>query len=146
MTERPDDESGPPGDDPTETLRPETIAIRAGRDDNGDALAPIVWATSTFVTPSVDEGRRMATMVGPTQFYSRYGNPSVRAFEQAVAELEGSEDARAFASGMGAMAAVVLGLTTAALQGPARAPRKMNAATSSTADWAIATPRRLHGA
>ncbi len=110
MTERPDDESGPPGDDPTETLRPETIAIRAGRDDNGDALAPIVWATSTFVTPSVDEGRRMATMVGPTQFYSRYGNPSVRAFEQAVAELEGSEDARAFASGMGAMAAVVLGL------------------------------------
>lgn len=43
-------------------------------------------------------------------FYGRHGNPTVAAFEQAVAELEGAEAARAFASGMGAMSAVVLGL------------------------------------
>jgi len=97
-------------DDPAEPLQPESIAIRAGRADNGDALAPILWATTTFVTPTVDEGRRLATMVGATQFYSRYGNPSVRAFEDAIAQLEGSEDARAFASGMGAVSAIVLGL------------------------------------
>jgi cystathionine beta-lyase/cystathionine gamma-synthase len=96
--------------EPLQHLHPETVAVRAGRAENGEALAPILWATTTFVTPSVDEGRRMATMVGPSQFYSRYGNPSVCAFEDAIAQLEGAEQARAFASGMGAVSAVVLGL------------------------------------
>jgi cystathionine beta-lyase/cystathionine gamma-synthase len=91
-------------------LHAETRAIRAGRADNDTALAPILWATTTFVTPTVDEGRRFATMAGPHRFYSRYGNPTVRGFEDAVAELEGAESARAFASGMGAISAVVLGL------------------------------------
>lgn len=91
-------------------LRRETLAIRAGRADNATALAPILWATTTFVTPTVEEGREMALAVGPERFYSRYGNPTVRGFEDAVAELEGAEGARAFASGMGAVAGVVLGL------------------------------------
>jgi cystathionine beta-lyase/cystathionine gamma-synthase len=91
-------------------LHPESRAIRAGRADNGTALAPILWATTTFVTPTVEEGRRMATAPGADRFYSRHGNPTVRGFEDAVADLEGAESARAFASGMGAMSAVVLGL------------------------------------
>jgi cystathionine beta-lyase/cystathionine gamma-synthase len=91
-------------------LHPETLAIRAGRADNDTALAPILWATTTFVTPTVDEGRRMATQVGAARFYSRYGNPTVAGFEDAIAQLEGAETARAFASGMGAISAVVLGL------------------------------------
>ena len=95
--------------DPSE-LHPETRAIRAGRADNDTALAPILWATTTFVTPTVDEGRRMATQVGAARFYSRYGNPTVAGFEDAIAQLEGAETARAFASGMGAISAVVLGL------------------------------------
>jgi cystathionine beta-lyase/cystathionine gamma-synthase len=93
-----------------ERLHPETRAIRAGRADNDTALAPILWATTTFVTPTVEEGRRMATMAGPNRFYSRYGNPTVRGFEDAIAELEEAESARAFASGMGAVSAVILGL------------------------------------
>ena len=52
----------------------------------------------------------MATAVGAERFYSRYGNPTINAFEAAIAELEGAEVARAFASGMGAVSAVVLGL------------------------------------
>jgi cystathionine beta-lyase/cystathionine gamma-synthase len=91
-------------------LHPETRAIRAGRADNDRALAPILWASTTFVTPTVEEGQRMAVGVGPTRFYSRYGNPTVAGFEDAIATLEGAESARAFASGMGAMTAVVLGL------------------------------------
>ena len=91
-------------------LHPETRAIRAGRADNDTALAPILWATTTFVTPTVEEGRRMATAVGSARFYSRYGNPTVAGFEEAIAQLEGAETARAFASGMGAISAVVLGL------------------------------------
>ena len=52
----------------------------------------------------------MATSTQASTFYTRYGNPTVNAFEEAVAELEGAEAARAFSSGMGAVAAVVLGL------------------------------------
>jgi cystathionine beta-lyase/cystathionine gamma-synthase len=107
----PDQSSKP--DDRSETrpsLHAETRAIRAGRADNDTALAPILWATTTFVTPTVDEGRRMATMAGANRFYSRFGNPTVKGFEDAIAELEGAEAARAFASGMGAISAVVLGL------------------------------------
>ncbi len=91
-------------------LHPETRAIRAGRADNATALAPILWASTTFVTPTVEEGRRMATMAGANRFYGRYGNPTVRGFEDAIASLENAEDARAFASGMGAISAIVLGL------------------------------------
>ena len=94
----------------TAHLHPETRAIRAGRADNETALAPILWATTTFVTPTVDESRKMATGVGPSRFYSRFGNPTVAGFEDAIAQLEGAEKARAFASGMGAISAVVLGL------------------------------------
>lgn len=87
-----------------------TTAIRAGRTANGPSLAPVLWATSTFETDTVDEGRRLATSAGSTTFYSRYGNPTVADFQDAIAALEGAEAARAFSSGMGAIAAVVLGL------------------------------------
>ena len=95
---------------PDRTPAPETVAIRAGRSANGAALAPVIWASTTFVTETVEEGRRLATSTAATNFYTRYGNPTVNAFEEAIAELEGAEAARAFSSGMGAVAAVVLGL------------------------------------
>jgi len=90
-----------------ENLRPDSVAIRAGRADNGTALAPALWATSVFITPSLAEARRMSTVPRAERFYSRYSNPSVKAFEDAVAALEGAEASLAFASGMGALASVV---------------------------------------
>lgn len=108
MTE-PDGRSAdlPPSPPP---LDPQTVAIRAGRECSGSALAPVIWASSTFVAESVEAGRRFATSTSATEFYTRYGNPTVNAFESAIAELEGAEAGRAFASGMGAVTAVVLGL------------------------------------
>jgi len=100
----------PPELQPTPELQAQTTAIRTGRADGDPSLAPILWATSAFVTPSLDEARRMATSVGADRFYSRYGNPTVTAFETAIADLEGAEAARAFSSGMGAISAVVFGL------------------------------------
>jgi len=91
-------------------LHPESVAIRAGRDDNSTALAPILWASSAFVTPTLDEARRMSTVARADRFYSRYSNPTVKGFEDAVAQLEGAEAALAFASGMGAIATVVFAL------------------------------------
>jgi cystathionine beta-lyase/cystathionine gamma-synthase len=91
-------------------LQPESVAIRAGRDDNGTALAPILWASSVWVTPTLDEARRMSTESRAGHFYSRYSNPTVTAFEDAIAQLEGADAALAFASGMGALASVVFAL------------------------------------
>ena len=91
-------------------LHAQTRAIRAGRADNQNALAPLLWATSTFTAESVSEAHTRAVDTHSSRFYTRYGNPGVRAFEDAIADLEGTESARAFASGMGALSAIVLGL------------------------------------
>src|SRR5512134_2857286 len=40
--------------------------------------------------------------------YTRYGNPTVAALERAVADLEGGEEAVAFASGMAAVHAALV--------------------------------------
>ena len=88
----------------------ESWAIRAGRSRNGSALAPTLWSSSAFVSPDADAAQMMATTTGAAEFYSRYGNPSVASFEEAMAQLEGAAAARAFASGMGAITGVVLGL------------------------------------
>lgn len=91
-------------------LHPETMAILAGRTAGETSLAPVLWPTTTFEMASVAEGRRLATTPGQPRFYSRYGNPTVAAFEEAIATLEHAETARAFASGMGAVSGVILGL------------------------------------
>lgn len=88
----------------------ETRAILTGRAENGKSLAAPLWASSTFESSTVEESLRLATSPRPTNFYSRYGNPTVRSFEDAVADLEGAESAQAFASGMGAIASLVLAL------------------------------------
>lgn len=88
----------------------QTRAIRAGRDHSGTALAPALWATSTFHAESVEEAGAMASDLTNPRFYGRHSNPTVSDFESAIADLEGAEAARAFASGMGAVSAVVLGL------------------------------------
>ncbi len=94
-------------------VRPETLAIQAGRRNNGSALAPTLSPSTTHIAPSVAEGRRRATSTDSPFFYGRFGNPTVNDFESAIAELENAEAARAFASGMGAITGVVLGLCSA---------------------------------
>lgn len=89
---------------------PETAAILAGRVEGERSLAPVLYPSSTFEFFTVEEGRRQATSIAPERFYSRYGNPTINAFEATIAELEGAGAARAFASGMGAISAVVLGI------------------------------------
>ena len=89
--------------------QPETTAVTAGRDDSG-ALAPALWASSTWDTTDLDGTHAGATTVHGTGFYSRYANPTVQSFEQAIAKLEGTEAALAFGSGMGAIAATIFAL------------------------------------
>jgi cystathionine beta-lyase/cystathionine gamma-synthase len=98
---------------PADDWNIESRAIRAGREGSTPSLAPILWSTSTFETPDADTARKMATSIGAERFYSRYGNPTICDFERAIADLEGAEAARAYASGMGAVSGVILGLCSA---------------------------------
>jgi cystathionine beta-lyase/cystathionine gamma-synthase len=91
-------------------VAPETTAVTAGRAASGSSLAPALWASSTWESGSLDDAHRKATALRHDGFYSRYSNPTVRSFEQALAELEGAETSLAFASGMGAIASTVFAL------------------------------------
>jgi cystathionine beta-lyase/cystathionine gamma-synthase len=92
--------------------RQETEAVRGGTDlskKNGPLSTPI-YQTSTFeVTDSEQQVRAAST----DQFYSRYGNPTNSVAEAAIAELEGTERALLFDSGMSAITTSVLALLKA---------------------------------
>jgi cystathionine beta-lyase/cystathionine gamma-synthase len=93
-----------------DAARPTTRAITSGRDASGSSLAPALWASSTWQTSGLDDTRERATVARADEFYSRYANPTVCSFEEAIAALEDAEAALAFASGMGAVASTVLAL------------------------------------
>jgi cystathionine beta-lyase/cystathionine gamma-synthase len=97
----------------TEHPRPATQAITAGRTASGRSLAPALWASTVWESDGLADARRRATGTRIGEFYSRYSNPTVRSFEEAMATLEGAEDSMAFASGMGALSSVVLALCSA---------------------------------
>ena len=98
----------PESDDPS--WKQDTRAITAGRDGGGSSLAPVLFPSTTYEVDSVDEHVAMAATSRPVHYYSRFGSPTVRDFEDAVAALEGAEAGLAFASGMAAVTGVVLGL------------------------------------
>jgi cystathionine beta-lyase/cystathionine gamma-synthase len=67
-----------------------------------------VWESA-----GLDDAAQRAAATRADEFYGRYGNPTVRSFEQAIAELEHADDALAFGSGMGAIASTILALCSA---------------------------------
>jgi cystathionine beta-lyase/cystathionine gamma-synthase len=93
--------------------RPDTRAIRAGRQFSRDSLAPVLFPSTTYEVGSVDDHQRMAGTPRTSHYYSRFGSPSVQEFEAAVADLEGAEAALASSSGMAAVTGVVFGLCSA---------------------------------
>ena len=93
----------------TDKQQPATTAITAGRDDSG-SLTPSLTPSSTWTSSGLEESHRQATAIHETKNYSRYANPTVESFEKAIAELENTQAALAFGSGMGAISTVVLAL------------------------------------
>lgn len=90
----------------------DTQAIHAGyrRDSDYGALATPIYQTSTFTFPSADYAMKVFSGEIPGYDYTRAGNPTVRVFEEKIAQLEGGEDAVATSSGMGAISSALLGL------------------------------------
>jgi len=78
------------------------------RDDPFDAAVPPIYQTSLFLFDNYKELEDVFAGRSKKPIYSRGDNPTVRILERKIAEMEGAEEARAFSSGMGAIAAAVL--------------------------------------
>src|SRR5688572_15263054 len=97
-------------------MHPDTLAVRAGRDDLAGlgVHAPPIDLSTTYPFDDLDEA--VASLEGltdgaagaPNPVYARLLSPTVARFERGLAVLEGAEASVAFASGMAAIAAVVL--------------------------------------
>ncbi|MDB5427570.1 MAG: mdeA 5, partial [Phenylobacterium sp.] len=58
-------------------------------------ISPPIYQTSTFGSGDAETFLAMATEPLHAGFYTRYGNPTTRAFEDAMAAIEGGEAALA---------------------------------------------------
>lgn len=89
----------------------DTLSVRAGqhRTAEGEHGDPI-FTTSSFVFSSAREAAARFGGDEDGNIYSRFTNPTVQAFEERIAALEGGERAVATASGMAAIQSLVLAL------------------------------------
>lgn len=103
--------------------------VHAGmrRDGSGSVVTPI-YQTSTFAFDNARQGADRFAGKDDGFIYTRLGNPTTRALEGCVCELEGGAAAVATSSGMGAVATAYLALlasgdhvvSTASVYGPSR--------------------------
>ncbi|MBE02189.1 O-succinylhomoserine sulfhydrylase [Marinobacter lutaoensis] len=89
----------------------DTLAVRAGQIrtdqlEHSDAIFP----TSSFVYGSAAQAAARFGGEEPGNIYSRFTNPTVQAFEQRIAAMEGGERAVATASGMAAILSTCMAL------------------------------------
>jgi len=89
----------------------DTRAVRAGqhRTNEGENSEPI-FLTSSYVFKNAAEAAARFSGAEPGNIYSRFTNPTVRAFEERLAALEGGEKCVATASGMVAILSTCLAL------------------------------------
>jgi len=95
-------------------LHPDTLAVRAGTErtqfrEHGEAM----YLTSSFVFDSAAAAARRFSGEEEGNVYARFTNPTVTAFQERLAALEGAEFCVATASGMSAILACVMGLLSA---------------------------------
>jgi O-succinylhomoserine sulfhydrylase len=77
-------------------------------------MAEAIFLTQGFVYPTAAAAEARFVQAGEDEFiYARYGNPTVRMFEDRMAALEGTEDAFATASGMAAVSGALTSLLRA---------------------------------
>lgn len=99
-------------------LHPETLTVGHGYDPRqaGGAAKPPAYLTSTFVYSSAAEAKRLHEAFfdgvengASGHIYGRLGHPGLDIVEARLASLDGGEDAACFATGMAAIAGILLG-------------------------------------
>jgi O-succinylhomoserine sulfhydrylase len=90
-------------------FRPATRLIHAGvdRTPHGET-SEAIFLTSGFVYDDAEQAEATFTGTAQHYHYSRFGNPTVAAFERRLAAIEGAEACRATATGMAAVHAAML--------------------------------------
>lgn len=92
----------------------ETLAIRAGHSRTHELEhAEPIFPTSSYVYSSAAEAAARFGGELPGNIYSRFTNPTVRAFEQRLAAMEGAERCVGTASGMAAILSTFIALLQA---------------------------------
>lgn len=96
----------PESDPLTETL----ITHYAEEEKLKGAVVPPIFQNSLFLFDSVQElmDAMIQDPLGPPHHYSRISNPTLDVVEQKLAKLEGTDRAKVFQSGMGALAAATM--------------------------------------
>ncbi len=96
-------------------MKPRTKLVHGGtrRSQYGE-VAEAIFLTQGFVYESAEAAEARFIESGEDEFiYARYGNPTVRMFEDRIAMLEGAEDAFATASGMAAVNGALFSMLSA---------------------------------
>jgi len=98
----------------SDDFEPETLALHTGIhrsqfNEHSEAL----YLTSSFVFDSAAQAAARFSDAEPGNIYSRFTNPTVTAFQERLAALEGAEACVATSSGMSAILACVMGLLSA---------------------------------
>ncbi|MCB1337372.1 MAG: aminotransferase class V-fold PLP-dependent enzyme [Maritimibacter sp.] len=85
--------------------KPKTRAVHGGiRRSQFNEVSEAIFLTQGFVYDSPEQAEARFLASDPNEFiYARYGNPTVRMFEERLAQIEGTEDGFAVASGMSAV-------------------------------------------
>ena len=90
-----------------------TRTVHAGERLDLDGVNPVVSPIHPSVGYTFTDSNDLDAVLGNTKagyvYSTRYANPTVTAFETAVANLEGAETAHAFSSGMAAIHMALLG-------------------------------------
>jgi O-succinylhomoserine sulfhydrylase len=89
----------------------DTLAVRSGQQRTAELEhSEAIFATSSFVFENAAQAAARFAGEDPGNIYSRFSNPTTRAFEQRLAALEGGEACVATASGMAAITSICLAL------------------------------------
>lgn len=93
----------------------DTLAVHAGesKEQHHGSVSVPIYNASVFAFRDADEAAAIHNYEKPGWFYGRLGNPTQDALEAAVRDLEGGEDALAFASGMAAVTGAILNIVKA---------------------------------
>ena len=92
----------------------ETLAVRAGIERSQfNEHSEAMYLTSSFVFTSAAQAAARFANREPGNVYSRFSNPTVTAFQDRLAALEGAEMCVATSSGMSAILSCVMGLLSA---------------------------------
>lgn len=98
----------------SDNLQPETLALHTGiHRSQFHEHSEAMYLTSSFVFDSAAQAAARFSGSEPGNIYSRFTNPTVTAFEERLAVLEGAETCIATSSGMSAILACTMGLLSA---------------------------------